>query len=216
MGTFERDLAAAAGVLAPGLLKLTGGEPLLHPRIVDLARAARASGLAPQLSLTTNGLLARAAPAALWPLLDRLTLSWYASAPLPERTHRFIEDTCAEHDISLAVKPFTSFQRITPPHARTAEEAARTHARCWMRSRCHLLHERRFYTCTRPPHLEGSGLPLTAGYQSAADGVGLEGPDLLERLLAYLEAETPLGACSLCLGGDGDWQPHAQLPLPAS
>ncbi len=69
----ERDLALAARVLRPAIFKLTGGEPLLHPGLTELLDVARASGISPQLSLTTNGLLLERQPDALFERLDRPT-----------------------------------------------------------------------------------------------------------------------------------------------
>src|SRR6185312_1690459 len=50
-----RDLERAAAVLQPRVFKFTGGEPTLHPRIVECLRVARASGISQRLQVTTNG-----------------------------------------------------------------------------------------------------------------------------------------------------------------
>ena len=50
-----RDLAWARGVFRPRIFKLSGGEPLLSADIVELARVAKESGIAPRVSMTTNG-----------------------------------------------------------------------------------------------------------------------------------------------------------------
>src|ERR1043166_7509040 len=80
---------------------------------------------------------------------------------------------------------------------------------CWLRRRCHVLSQGRFFTCTRPPHFEtfyGRG----AGFLD--DGLQLEErPDMAERLLAYLRRPEPLRACSLCRGGKASSRPHRQM-----
>ncbi len=208
-----RDLSRAATALAPSLLKLTGGEPLLHPRLAECLRAARASGIARELSVTTNGILIRKAPPELWELADRLTVSWYPSAPLPESTLDWIEGRCREADVHLNLKRATTFQRMTPERPVEDEALARAvFDGCWMKHRCHLLHAGRFYRCTRPPHLDTrlARLGILARL-SEVDGVALEGPGLLGRLVAYLDSEVPLSSCRSCLGNTGPHEPHRQL-----
>jgi organic radical activating enzyme len=210
VGELEEQLARARRVLAPQVFKLTGGEPMLHPRVAEIAAVARASGLAPVVSVTTNGLLAGSMEDAFWRSLDRMTVSSYASAPLPERTRELIRTKCAAWDVKLVVKEVTTFQRMDRYPAAVAEAdpqlAEATFAACWLRHRCHMLHAGRFFACTRPPHLEQLG--IEAGLE-ASDGCELE----LRPLLAYLEREDALASCKHCLGGGGPWEPHRQLPL---
>ena len=208
-----RDLARAATALSPALLKLTGGEPLLHPRLLDCLRIAKASGIAPEVSVTTNGLLLPRVPAGFWELLDRLTLSWYASAPLADEALERVLARCEESGVVLNLKHVETFQRMTPERDLEDEaHAARVFGSCWMKHRCHLLRDGWFFRCTRPPHLEsrlrrlGIESPL-----SHLDGVPLEGPGLAGRVLDYLDSEEPLRSCRSCLGNSGPFEPHRQL-----
>jgi len=208
-----RDLAVAARVLRPAIFKLTGGEPLLHPGLLDLLEVARASGISPQLSLTTNGLLLERQPDALFERLDRLTLSWYSSAPLPEAAVERAQARCREHGVVLTVKRIGRFARMDPPSALDEEQARDVHAACWLRVRCHMLRAGRFYCCTRPPHLERSLAARGLATQLAReDGVELAGSPaaLLTRLVAYLESPEPLRSCRHCLGASGELEPHIQ------
>jgi cyclic pyranopterin phosphate synthase len=189
-----RDLEHAAAVLRPAVFKLTGGEPLLHPEIVACLQAARASGVAARISLTTNGFLLADAPDALFAGLDAITLSRYTSAPLAGKILGRIRARAGEHGVHLREKVIGRFQVVD------GAGDVGTFARCWMRHRCHMVHAGRFYACTRPPHL---GLP--------DDGVEL--PARLASLLGYLERDEPLEACRGCLGGDGPWLAHRQLPV---
>lgn len=198
-----RDLARAAGALRPNVFKLTGGEPLLHPEVVRCLEVARASRIAGQVSMTTNGFRLPRAPDALFELLDRLTLSVYSSAPLPEKVVEVVAERCARHGVILTVKRIDRFGRMSPEAPLSEERAGAVHASCWLKVRCHLVYEGRFYTCTRPPHL-GASL-------AAADGVDLAQEGLLEKLLAYLESGEPLASCRQCLGSSGGFLAHRQL-----
>ncbi|MBK9973706.1 MAG: radical SAM protein [Planctomycetes bacterium] len=200
-----RDLALLRPVLAPQVFKLTGGEPLLHPGLAELAGVARASGIAPEISVTTNGHLATRADPALWRAIDRMTLSLYPSAPLPPATLEFIRAHCEQHGIALRLKPAPAFQVMDAPlpHA----DATQVFSDCWLRHRCHMVRDGRFYLCTRPPHLAD----LHDETALHDDGVALPGPGLLPRLHGYLTRQEALASCRLCMGAGGAAQQHRQL-----
>jgi hypothetical protein len=184
-----RDLERAATVLEPQVFKLTGGEPLLHPEIVRLLEVVKASGIAPTVQVTSNGLLLAKMPDAFFSSVDRLKVSWYTSAPLSESALARIEARCREHEVELAVRAYDAFQDLTPePLFLSDGEAKRSYAGCWLKSRCHTLHRGRFYACSRPPRLE----PYLrarghANHLAEEDGVDLDSP----RLLALEQFEHP-------------------------
>ncbi|RKH06416.1 radical SAM protein [Corallococcus sp. CA047B] len=211
------DLRKLARVLKPNVFKLTGGEPFLHPDLPAVLDVVRASGISEQVSVTTNGFLAQSAPDAVYERLDRMTLSVYTSAPLPERSIARITERCERHGVHLTVKTIDAFQRITPDAPLDSDtDVQDVFAKCWLKHRCHLVYRGRFFTCTRPPHVatvfaaQHPHLPALA----EADGLLLDSPDLLSGLLTYLERDTPLATCRHCLGSSGPWEPHAQLPRP--
>lgn len=220
----SRDLSLAARGLAPAVFKLTGGEPTLHPRLAECAERARESGIAQRVSLTSNGFRLADAADALFDALDELTLSLYTSAPLGDSRLERIARRCEDHRVALRVKWIDRFARMDaePPY-RAPGETLGVYRRCWLRERCHMIREGRFYACTRPPHLavvlERRGEPGAASL-AEVDGVSLDQPDLAARLQRYLEREEPLAACGYCLGGDGAFEPHLQrgrapLGIPA-
>ena len=208
-----RDLQLAATALAPRLLRLTGGEPTLHPRIVECLDAARASKVAPRIQVTTNGTKAADLPDAFYARINVLKLSLYPSAPLLQKTVDRIEARCREHGVEFQARAYAQFQRITPRELTQSDEATeRAFHECWMKMRCHLVHRGNFYLCTRPPklqtYLEQHGVANTIVEE---DGVPLEGPRLAERILRLLEREEPLASCRHCLGNSGEWAPHRQI-----
>ncbi|MCC6463949.1 MAG: radical SAM protein [Planctomycetes bacterium] len=199
----DRDLRALAPVLAPQVLKLTGGEPLLHPAIVACLHAARESALAPVVQVTTNGFLAPRMEPAFWRLVQRLSVSLYPSAPLPDATLGLILERCEQNGVELRLKPAPRFSVMDadPPHDDPAVFES-----CWLRHRCHMAWRGRFFLCTRPPHLaETLGNPALL-----EDGIPLHEPELQQRLLDCLQRTAPLSGCRWCLGATGEMQPHRQ------
>lgn len=198
------DLALARRALAPTFLKLVGGEPLLHPDAVACVRAAKDANIAEKVSLTTNGVLLRRAPDALFEALDHLTISVYPPglAHLAE-----IEARAARFGVELNVKRQDEFQDMTsPPHDR----ARAVFDTCWLRHRCHTIFAGRFFLCTRPPNFRAHPRGLVRDLD--AEGVRLhDGPSLAAEVSAYLERREPLASCARCLGGTGAFAPHRQL-----
>jgi len=209
LADFARDLGFAARALAPRVFKLVGGEPLLHPDLVGLARIARKSGIAQTISVTTNGVLLPRASDALWEAVDAITISLYPRPSLDPEAIRHIEERAARFHVALNWKPQGEFVVMTrdEPTADTAE-TTRIYDGCWLRERCHLVRDGLFYTCTRPPHFT----TYHRGTRDfAEDGIPLADPDLRGRVLAYLSREQPLAACAHCLGGGAALAPHRLL-----
>ena len=200
------DLERVGAAVRPQVFKLTGGEPLLHPDIVELARTARDAGIAPAISLTTNGWLFPEEPGKLLEALDRLTVSWYPSAPLPPPRLASIRAACETYGVLLTVKECSAFQEMGAARPHGGARAGVVYDGCWLRNRCHMVHGGRFYTCTRPPHLA-----VVSAASEESDGVALDVPELARAILAYLERPEPLAACRSCLGASGARVAHEQL-----
>lgn len=203
-----RDLARAAPLLAPRVFKLVGGEPLLHPDLVTLVEVVRASGIAPRISITTNGLLLDRTPDALWSAIDALTISLYPRPAIDAATRAAIEARAARFGVALNWKQQDEFVVMTRPTPTddTAETSA-VFEGCWIRERCHMLRAGRFYTCTRPPHFQAFH---RGAHDFTADGLALADATVAD-LHAYLTRAEPLAACAHCYGGSHVMQPHRLL-----
>jgi organic radical activating enzyme len=214
VAAFTRRMAS---VLVADVVKIMGGEPLLHPDLPGVLRALRTSGIGDRVRLFTNGLLLAAQPDAFWEGLDELTISSYASAPVKPAVLELARARARRHDFVLNVKPVGEFTQVLSPRyqaddARTAE----TYQRCWLRHRCLVVRGRRFYMCTRAAYASEfletvAHEPPTAPLDRSGDGISIDEPDLATALEAYMNRETPLGACRYCFGGDGATETHYQL-----
>ncbi|MEX1369315.1 MAG: radical SAM protein [Nannocystaceae bacterium] len=205
-----RDLELAAAVLAPTVLKLVGGEPLLHPELPELLRVARAQRIAPRVSLTTNGVLLPRMPDAAWEQLHAITISRYPAPALSEEVVAQVEAKAARFGVELNWKQQDRFVKMSRPDSggdaeAEAERTAEIYERCWIRERCHLVRDGYLYTCTRPVHF-GSLYDV----DPRVDGVPLSGASP-QGVLAYLLRERPLETCARCAGGDAPMVPHRLL-----
>lgn len=205
-----RDLAWAKAVLRPSIFKLSGGEPLLSPDIVELARIAKESAIAPVVSLTTNGVLAARAPAALFELLDAMTVSVYPDAGIDEPSLARLHERAAQHGVRVNEKRQPDFQAMTRLTRADDATTAAVFETCWLRHRCHTLRDGVLYACSRPPSIDA--LEGACGAIARADGVSLAPrSSLAAEVQSLLERDRPLASCGRCLGGTGAFHPFRQL-----
>jgi cyclic pyranopterin phosphate synthase len=204
----EAELRLARRALAPKWLKLVGGEPLLHSRLIECLEVAYSVDIAPIVSLTTNGFLLPRQPKEFWMMLNALTISLYPQPVLPEQTIVLVEARAKEYNVQLNWKRQDFFVQMDRKSLCEDEtENAIVWDACWLRRRCNMVRDGRFYACTRPPHF---GKLLQADF--SGDGITLdERSSLAEEIQTYLQRREPLAACALCLGGNVKESPHRQL-----
>lgn len=206
-GSVVDDLRKAVKVLNPRVFKLVGGEPLLHPQLVDVILGVRETGIAPVISITTNGLKLGDMTDDFWQAVDALTISRYPKPSLAPALIEHIEAQAARFNVRLnwkAQDAFSSMTRAQP--CDDLAEAQRIYRDCWIRERCHMIRDGMFYTCTRPAHFQ----TLYQGERDfRSDGLPLrDDAGMLDALLAYLQREAPLEACLHCYGGSAPQAPH--------
>jgi organic radical activating enzyme len=215
----EAQCRAMAKHAKADVFKIMGGEPLLHPQITEVLGVIASTGISDTIRLFTNGLLLAKMPDDFWRALDHLTVSSYASAPVKPAHLALIEDKARAFDVVLNVKKVDRFSQVLSAE-RTRDEAAikETYDACWLRHRCLVVRGGRFYKCTRAAYYQDfqTRLELAEPDPNAAetmlgDGLAIDAPDFGERLLAYMNADEPLGACRYCLGSSGPLSQHTQL-----
>jgi len=203
-----RDLAFAEKALAPKWFKLVGGEPLLHPAIDECLAVARGAGIAGRVSVTTNGFFLPRMSARFWELAQALTISLYPQPALPSETIEEISRRAEAHGIPINWKKQDRFVQMDRHRPREDEDATRAiYLGCWLRRRCHILSRGRFYTCTRPAHLQ-----TLLGDQYLEDGILLhDRAELMPEIHSYLHREDAIRACAVCEGGHAPDAPHRQM-----
>jgi organic radical activating enzyme len=212
-------LSAMSEVIYADVFKIMGGEPLLHPRISEVLRVVKESGVSDVVRLFTNGLLLSKMKDDFWRELDQLTVSSYASAPVRRDQLAYIEHKAHEFDVILNIKPVEHFSQVAHDARREDQaEVEKTWQKCWLRHRCLVAREGRFYICTRAAYLDELHQHVALDQPFAdpqrmrsEDSVALDDPDLQAKMLALLNRDRALHSCQFCLGGEGPREVHAQL-----
>lgn len=215
----ERMCRTMAQHLEVDVFKIMGGEPLLHPQIADVIRAIRGTGISRTIRLFTNGLLLHTMTDDFWQALDELTISNYASAPVKPALLEVVKARARAHDVVLNVKPVAEFSEVMRGEREGDDaEVRRVYDSCWLRHRCLVVRNERFYMCTRAAYAGEYHADIMHGAHAAdreaalaGDGVRLDTPDLGAALLEYLNRSEALVSCRFCHGGAGPLAPHSQL-----
>jgi organic radical activating enzyme len=209
------QLTAMAPVLIADVFKIMGGEPLLHPEIAKLIRAARESGVGRIVRVFTNGLLLKGMHDDFWSALDQLTISNYASAPVPERTLDLVRAKAVQFGFIVNIKPVTSFNEVLSVRYDADDTVVqKTYDTCWLRHRCIIVRNEHFYKCTRAAYAQDFHERVNReapppGFHADDDGIPL--PASADQLRDYMNATTPLASCHYCFAGNGPMRQHHQL-----
>lgn len=213
LADFVRDFQALACVLHTQELRLVGGEPLLHPELLQFVKEARRIGIADTVVVWTNGVLLHEMAEEFWRSIDALHVSAY-----PKVNRRMDDRECARlcktYGVRLTVDHVQQFHKSLlgkPNKDRRLVEAVFN--ACEAANSCLTVHDGRFYKCSAAaiirPWLALRGVAFD---NRPRDGVALhDNADLQEDIWRYLEDRAPLAACAYCLGTSGPAVPHRQL-----
>ncbi len=181
----ERDLAMASPLMHGGDFTLVGGEPTLHPQIMDIIRIVKASGIADGMVVYTNGQSMRHLTDDFYKEIDLLIVTPYK---LGGEDRAFITGKCEKYGTALQWHT-TEFTQSFHKTRHSDEEAAEIYRTCWFRHNRRVIEDGYFYRCCLSPFIP----TLTGGKH---DGLPLEGMTDA-RLLDYLNEPVP-DICYIC------------------
>ena len=213
--SFARDIEALSTVLHAGEFKFLGGEPLLHPQLVDFLRVAKDAKIANRLTLVTNGLLLHKAPDEIWELIDGMWISVY-----PGIKYRFdwdwVQRIADEYQIFVWRKETPELtERSLIQEIKNEEFVRMVFQNCDLAhlESCHTIYEGRYYICEpavwMEPRLAMHGVIFK---NRESDSVAIhDNANLYEDLDNLIRRQEPLEACRYCLGSWARSTPNEQL-----
>jgi GTP 3',8-cyclase len=208
-----RDLSNLARNYHCSYVRLVGGEPLLHPAVLEVAEAVVRSGIADHVRIHTNGTLLSRVSNRFWAAVDQVHVSTY---PGFEQSRAEIEGwkrKAAEHHAALKISSISTFRETYSEQGTLNTRLIRhiystcRQAHLW---HCHTVSEGYFFKC--PESWVLAGMPQADGTKShPRDGLRIsEQKTFLRELAGYLSSSEPLDACQHCLGCAGKAFAHNQ------
>lgn len=194
LAMIERDLFALKPFFEIGSTQILGGEPLLHPQIVDVLRLVKLVRADRECTVITNGALLPKMPDDFWRELEILQISLYPGKP----DHRaLVEEKQKQFGFAWHCTQFDSFYRQLKSVPDDGVEAFRN---CRWKSDCLTVHRGHLYLCSQSAFFpKALGLPNT-------DGLPLEGLTE-EKLRTFLYRTEPLKTCKNCLAHSMQTEP---------
>jgi GTP 3',8-cyclase len=212
-GGLLSDLTALAKGYHVKVLKLLGGEPLLHPSLVDVILAARESQVADKIEIWTNGLLLPRVERRFWETVDSVRISLYPGRSLRQDQLDKCVALARQHNVSIRYRRYEAFQESYSERGTDDSSLVkRIYVTCNSahRWRCHTVADGWFYKCAQGYMIpRGMSLGPEATQQN---GIQIdESPEFRDRLLSYLTSPEPLSSCRNCLGSAGKYLEHQQV-----
>jgi organic radical activating enzyme len=215
LGALSSDLTALARSYRAKVLRLLGGEPLLHPDLLEIMTAARESHVADKIEITTNGLLLPRVERCFWEVADGVQISLYPGRSLRQDQLDTCIDLARRNNVSIRCRRYQSFQESYSEQG-TDDPALveKIYVTCNSahRWRCHTVANGWFFKCAQGYMIpKGMSLGAEATYRN---GIQIdESPEFRDRLLSYLTSPEPLPSCRNCLGSAGRYIEHQDFSV---
>lgn len=195
---FRVDLFKAAKLVHFDRYNLVGGEPTLHPKILELIQIIKDSEIADSIEITTNGQLYKSWPDELYQAIDELIVTPYK---LSNEDLQAIGDKCRQYGTSFQVHPVI-FTECAYKEKASDEIAHARYKNCWYNVNRHVIDGGVFYRCCTSPFIPC----LLLNLDNAHDGISLDG--LTEDALRdYLNQEETPASCYVCASNCGSQIP---------
>ena len=220
LGIFRKDLIVISEFLKVDVFRFIGGEPSLHPQLLDFVKVAKNSGISDRVAICTNGAGLQKWDDELFLNLDVIDVSVYIETKI--NYEKLIEfcmtkiEMAREQGHNLVVN-FNTFDWGF--HAMTANEKLDDATtldiwnKCLFKRNCHSFKNGKYYKCgialNKNQYLKNIGIEVDIDFLEE-DGLPLHEPELLDRLKLFLDADKPLKTCSFCYGSSGTVTPRVQ------
>jgi len=197
----KRDLDIFSCICHVEGYAIIGGEPTLHPQIVELLEVARDSGICDRLEVWTNGIgLLNRFPEGhrFWTSFDQLVLSRYPGKLTNGEVYR-INLACENVGIDFrlideSVTPnWTRLLDAVPSNDSYAQEK---YSVCWFKTYCRVLDNGHFGRCCTVPFIP----KLLQSREFGSDMLKVDESLTEEMLTEYLAQETFMESCRVCAG----------------
>lgn len=198
----ERDLKWCAKLMHFDIFRLQGGEPLLHPWLLELMDILCRSAIATTPGVLTNGKLLPQMDDAFWRKCHDLEMELCCTIypNLPEESLRIATAKAAQFKVNFRPAPASPFLKMLHPND-GGSFAGCPWKQCWC------VHEGWFFACPIAPFLA----PQIMNLPMETDGLKLSDATTEADIMAYVERKEPFQSCRMCAGTHGGGLPWHQV-----
>jgi organic radical activating enzyme len=224
--SFEKDIKRLSEVLSVNNLRFYGGEPLLHPELVDYIRITKKSGIAKKVGVVTNGQLIPKQSEEFFSSIDDILVSAYTKSSVDyDLIFNILFEKKEKYNFDIIIHEQISFSKFHLLYKQNKDETLNSYNKCWAKDKwnesgCHTVKDGYYYKCSKPISQERFMVDAKMQIENdfiKEDGVYLYDDNLEERLIAYIKSVEPLNSCSYCVGiqppNPEEWVPWEMLPM---
>jgi MoaA/NifB/PqqE/SkfB family radical SAM enzyme len=158
-GVFEKDMERLAGLTGGmiGIIRILGGEPLLHPELCSFMKTSRMFFTNSRIDLVTNAVLLEKQPDVFWETCRRNAVGIIATKyPVNIRWEKIEQKAEKEHVrfgfFSSHETEKTSYH--IPFDITGMQDTVKSFVHCFHANDCHELVNGRIYACSVAPHVK--------------------------------------------------------------
>jgi cyclic pyranopterin phosphate synthase len=175
-----------------------GGEPLLHRDLVAILGVVRASGVAGNIAVWSNGMRLQKMAPEFWRAFDTLVVSLYPGK-VDDAGKEWITRKCADEGVELVMKDerfaLGNWTQILEPAPTGDAYTQAKYEACWFKTYCYALNNGYLYRCCPSPHIP----QLLQGRPEGSDGAAIEGMTE-EGLRSFMTRPNFMESCRVCTG----------------
>lgn len=197
----KRDLEKLAQVTEVPRFALLGGEPLLHPKLLELIDIAKSSGISKTICVTTNGQLLDRVPEEFWQKIDQLIISRYPGKLNNNQIEEYRKKFCKYKNFDkrneFIISPISKFYAPISRNFLNKDEAQELFNKCPWKDHCTTVQDGYLYLCPQslffPKVFFNMNSPIS-------EGLSLEGITA-EKLAAFYYRKQAFISCQKCAYG---------------
>ena len=201
---FEKDikrLAELSECKEVGTIKLMGGEPLLHPDIMEFTRIAREYFPESRIEITTNGILLNKMKGIFWKNCHENNIIIVATKYPLEIKWDIIKDKAKSEQVLLEYYSTTETVLKTSYHIpfdlTGTRDTTINFTQCFHANNCRELYHGRLYTCTIIPHAKHFNKVFNKKLiECDADSIDIHNVNSMKEVLEHLSKPIPF--CRYC------------------
>jgi len=207
-GQLDREFARLASLFDITEILLMGGEPLLHPNVIEFLPMSRRHFSHSKIVLVTNGILLPKMQPEFWRTMgeERITLM-YDDYPIELKTD-LIEERATENGIEVELAEHHDEFFELPIDFTASQDAADSFARCRTVANCPTLRDGRLYPCAYIGYIDlfSERFGVEGLEPGARDSIPIYETDDAYRIMDFLLNPVPWCAhCDFDSGENYEW-----------
>ena len=196
---FEADIKKMSKHFHASNFMLMGGEPTLHPKLLDYINIVKSTGFCHNINLYTNGTLLHRMPDELFKEVDLLVVGQYPGTTIDYlKLKDLLDEKLDKFGTQYKLRPFTEFNIY---HTDTIETNYEINKQKFLEcdaaftDNCHVIQDGYYYKCLSP-YVNSK----YKGYDNTLSGINIHDKEFPSNLFNHLLTDEPIDACKTCNG----------------